>query len=149
MRYGPTVPNKKYNRGVLGMRFANAKQRVANVRQRGRKYVYNIATRKVGRGIIVKLLNHYKINSSDKERLLKSYNTYLNAMNNKNNTNARKKAENAAANFTNTMFRLYEKTTIPNTPLSLGTKNGVIKKVAYWAPGVIGREGLRLIGIKI
>ena len=144
MRYTQEATNNKYKRGFL----RNVRQKVKNVKKRVHRYAYDIAAHKIGRGLLIKLLNHSKVNQTDKTKLLKSYNTYLSAMNNTNANNARRKAEIAASNFTNTMFRLYEKTTIKNTPVSLGTKNGVIKKVAYWAPGVIGREGLRLIGLK-
>ena len=96
-----------------------------------------------GRTVLPKVLNYYKFNNSDKINLINAYNKYHKALNNRNASNARRNAENAAIKFTNTVFKMYEKRTSKRNPVSNGIGNGVKRSVSYWMPGIVVRHTVR------
>lgn len=59
----------------------------------------NVALRKVGPAFLAKVLNWYKFNSNDRNKIVDSYMRYLNALNNTNRQNAHNNAEKASEQF--------------------------------------------------
>jgi hypothetical protein len=105
-----------------------------------------VGTRKVGKAALVKILNYYKVNSNNRNRLMLSYNRYLNAINSSSKKNAHNAAENAATQFVTALFQMYEKRArkAPNA-VSRGIHNGVRKTILWWLPGVIYRGTIKNI----
>jgi hypothetical protein len=106
----------------------------------------NVALRKVGPVFLAKVLNWYKFNSNDRNKIVDSYMKYLNALNNKNRQNAHNNAEKASEQFVTTLFDIYEKAANrPRTPSGVrnGLRNGVRKSVLWMLPGVLMRGAVR------
>ena len=103
-----------------------------------------MALRKVGPAFLAKVLNWYKFNSNDRNKIVNSYVKYLNAMNNKNRQNAHNNAEKASAQFVTTLFEIYEKAANrPRNAVSSGVRNGVRSTVLWWLPGILYRGAVR------
>ena len=104
----------------------------------------NVALRKVGPAFLAKVLNWYKFNANDRNKIVNSYVKYLNAMNNKNRQNAHNNAEKASAQFVTTLFEIYEKAANrPRNAVSSGVRNGVRSTVLWWLPGILYRGAVR------
>lgn len=104
----------------------------------------NVALRKVGPAFLAKVLNWYKFNSNDRNKIVGSYMKYLNALNNTNRQNAHNNAERAASQFVTTLFEIYEKAANrPRNGVSNGIRNGVRKSVLWMLPGVLMRGAVR------
>jgi plasmid stabilization system protein ParE len=106
----------------------------------------NVALRRVGPAFLAKVLNWYKFNSNDRNKIVDSYMKYLNALNNKNRQNAHNNAEKASEQFVTTLFDIYEKAANrPRTPSGVrnGIRNGVRKSVLWMLPGVLMRGAVR------
>ena len=106
----------------------------------------NVALRPVGPAFLAKVLNWYKFNSNDRNKIVDSYMKYLNALNNKNRQNAHNNAEKASEQFVTTLFDIYEKAANrPRTPSGVrnGIRNGVRKSVLWMLPGVLMRGAVR------
>jgi hypothetical protein len=111
-----------------------------------RRSVWRGATRHLGRGVLSRTLEYYKMNATDRKNLLNSYNKYINALNNSSARMARANAERAATKFVNTMFKIYEKKVNVRSgpsPVANGITNGVRKSLVYWIPGVVYRHATR------
>ena len=111
-----------------------------------RRSVWRGTTRHLGRGVLSRALNYYKMNANDRKNLLNAYNKYINALNNSSAHMARANAERAATKFVNTMFKIYEKTVNVHagpSPVANGVSNGVRKSLVYWLPGVVFRHAMR------
>lgn len=109
-----------------------------------RRSVWRAGTRHLGRGVLSKTLNYYKLNFNDKKNLMTAYNKYINALNNTSNRLARNNARQASTKFVNTMFKIYEKKTGRRSgPVANGISNGVQSSLVYWLPGVMVRKALR------
>jgi hypothetical protein len=106
----------------------------------------NVALRKVGPAFLAKVLNWYKFNSNDRNKIVDSYMKYLNSLKNKNRQNAHNNAEKASEQFVTTLFDIYEKAANrPRTPSGVrnGLRNGVRKSVLWMLPGVLMRGAVR------
>jgi len=111
-----------------------------------RNHARNVALRRVGPAFLAKVLNWYKFNSNDRNKIVGSYMKYLNALNNKNRQNAHNNAEKASEQFVTTLFDIYEKAANrPRTPSGVrnGIRNGVRKSVLWMLPGVLYRGAVR------
>lgn len=108
--------------------------------------IRNVALRKVGPAFLTKVLNWYKFNSNDRNKIVNSYVKYLNARNNTNRQNAHNNAEKASSQFVTTLFEIYEKAANrPTTSSGVrnGIRNGVRKSVLWMLPGVLMRGAVR------
>ena len=113
-----------------------------------RNHARNVALRRVGPAFLAKVLNWYKFNSNDRNKIVGSYMKYLNALNNKNRQNAHNNAEKASSQFVTTLFDIYEKAANrPRTPSNVrnGIRNGVRKSVLWMLPGVLVRGAVRQV----
>jgi len=108
-----------------------------------RRATWHVGTRKVGKGVLSKTMNYFQLNANDKRNLLVAYNKYINALNNTNRARARKNAQIAATQLTNTLFKMYNKTSRKGGPVTNGIQNGVQRSLIYWIPGVIFRRTFR------
>lgn len=109
-----------------------------------RRSIWHTGTRRVGRGVLVKALDYYKLNYNDRNDILRAYNKYINALNNTSNKLARNNARQASTIFVNTMFKIYEKKTRRSGgAISNGISNGVQSSLMYWLPGVMLRKAIR------
>lgn len=116
------------------------------IASRTKSALYKVATRKVARTTIVKILNHYKVNQASKNKLITAYNKYLNSLNNINNRKAYNNAEKAAESFIIALITMYEKSlNSAPTPVSRGIENGTRKTLLWWLPGVVYRGTLKQI----
>lgn len=110
------------------------------LRNRARNYAY----RHVGRGFLGKVLNYYRFNANDRNKIVAAYNKYLNARNNINRKNAYNNAKKAASNFVTVLFEIYEKAaTRKSNGMSNGLRNGTRNTVLYWLPGLLYRGTVR------
>jgi len=106
----------------------------------------NVALRQVGPVFLAKVLNWYKFNTNDRDKIVGAYMKYLNALNNKNRQNAHNNAEKASSQFVTTLFEIYEKAANrQRTPSNVrnGIRNGVRKSVLWMLPGVLYRGAVR------
>jgi hypothetical protein len=112
------------------------------LRNRARNYAY----RHVGRSFLAKVLNYYRFNANDRNKIVIAYNKYLNARSNLNRKNAHNNAKQAASQFVTTLFEIYEKAANrPRNGVSSGLRNGVRNTVLYWLPGLLYRGAVRHI----
>ena len=104
----------------------------------------NVALRKVGPAFLAKVLNWYRFNANDRNKIVNSYIRYLNALNNTNRQNAHNNAKQASSQFVTTLFEIYEKAANrPRNGVSNGIRNGVRNTVLWWLPGIIYRGAVR------
>lgn len=123
------------------------KLKVATVATVKKLHTASISTAKqtalaAGRQILPKVLNYYKFNATDKKDLLQAYNKYRNALLTTNAKNAYRNAQQAGAQFSNTVFKLLNKASSRPGPVSNGIHNGVQRSVVYWLPGLFVRRTL-------
>jgi len=106
--------------------------------------IRNRALRKVGPAFLAKVLNWYKFNMNDRNKIVNAYGKYLNARNNKNVRNAHNNARKASSQFVTTLFEIYEKAANrPSNGVSSGIRNGVRNTVIWWLPGLLYRGAIR------
>ena len=124
---------------------SGTRRTVSRATATARRAAWHIGTRRLGKGVLSKTMNYYRLNANDKRNFLTAYNKYLNALNNTNRTRARHNAQVAATQLTNTLFKVYnKKTSNKGSPVAEGIQNGVQRSLIYWLPGVIYRRTFRL-----
>ena len=110
------------------------------LRNRARNYAY----RHVGKSFLSKVLNYYKFNINDRNKIVAAYNRYLNAQTNLNRKNAYNNAQKASSNFVTVLFEIYEKAEARRRgPIANGLRNGAKKTILYWLPGLLYRGTVR------
>lgn len=110
------------------------------LRNRARNYAY----RHVGRGFLGKVLNYYRFNGNDRNKIIFAYNKYLNARSNLNRQNAYNNSKKAASQFVTAVFEIYEKAANRSrNGMSNGLRNGARNTILYWLPGLMYRGTIR------
>lgn len=123
---------------------AYAYRKAGNVKAHAYKKYQNIK-----RSTIEKLLEYFKVNSTDKAKVMRAYNGYKNSLNSKNT----KKAYNASYNLVNSVISIAEKKARPaakpvnSNPVSNSFKRGIVNRTIYMGPGFITRMKLRELGL--